>query len=96
MSLKTIQLSEEKVENLLVFLERLVCHEGDQKFPPRFTSDFVREGVTQMMAEVTKQTGVELDSPDFIPALAPGEKNCAHLFSGRDVCALCGVPKTNT
>lgn len=91
-----LPLTAAQARNLIVFLERVVCHEGDKKYPPRFTADYIREEARQLLVMVCTVTGYSLE--DDIPVVkeTPPELSvCKPIWSSRGVCQLCGKTKAD-
>lgn len=92
---QNIQLEDAEVVNLLAFLERLVCHEGDKQFPPRFSADYIRTEVRRLIDKIETQSGVKLNDLVFGKTAepVPGAETCNHIYSSRGTCQLCGASR---
>lgn len=90
----SIPLSVQEVQNLIVFLERVVCHEGDKAYPPRFTADYIRAEAQKLLDKVVGITGAKLDAHFSTPTVPAEPSTCSHVWSSRGVCQLCPAVKT--
>lgn len=97
--MKRLELSDTDVENLQVYLERLVCYEEDGYHEVGYKTNIIRDDILDLMRKIKEQTGVGLaeaplpaahTSTSTVPV--PSSTICAHVTSERSqICQLCGV-----
>lgn len=84
-----VDLEQSEIKRLLVYLEHLAVN-TDSLLKTRI----IREDVLQLMKNIQKQTGLSLD-PQEMPTtekVAVVDENCAHLYSAKGICQICGQP----
>lgn len=89
-----LPLSKQEAHNLVVFLERVVCHEGDKQYPPQFTSEYIRTEAKKLLDKVVELTGLKLDAALPVSKQATEDEVHKHVWSARGVCQLCPAVKS--
>lgn len=90
-----LPLSKQEAQNLIVFLERVVCHEGDKKYPPVFTAEYIRVEAQKLLDRVATLTGIKLDDAMPVVPQSVQVSTCDHVWSAKGVCQLCPMVKFN-